>query len=87
MACSTQQVINGRLEGAGVAAALFAYGDDVRGWRCIAGQHFRADQAIGDDDVGALEPAEGLDRQQLGVAGAGADENDFSGGGEGGPIG
>ena len=46
-------------------------------------QHLRAHQAVVEDDVGRLQRAQRLQRQQLGIAGAGADQGDRAAGCDG----
>jgi len=57
-----EQLVDGRLGCAGFAAALLTDVDDSRRWGTVVGQDLRAYQAISDDDIGALQPAQGLDR-------------------------
>ena len=40
-------------------------------------QDFGADEGVVEDDVGGLEDAEGFEGEEFGVAGAGAEEEDF----------
>ena len=49
---------------------------DQLGGRRGQRQHRRVDQRVVDDDVGRREQPSGADRQQVGIAGAGADEVD-----------
>ena len=78
MACSTSRSL---IVDWGVLAPLplcLPTGMMQRGFPGICRQDVRADQAVGDNHIGTLEPAKRLDSQQFGIAGAGADENDFS---------
>ena len=51
---------------------------DAPGVTASAIQHLGRDQLVVDDDVGVLKRAQGLEGQQLGVAGTGADDMDHA---------
>jgi hypothetical protein len=79
MACRHEQIIDGGLGCAGFAAALFADGMIRADSLVYVRQDVRADQAVRDDHVGALQPAKRLDGQQFGISRPGADEMTFPG--------
>jgi hypothetical protein len=59
-------------------AAALADVDELRGWR-DQGEDFGADEGVVEDDVGGFEETHGLAREEVWIAGAGADEEDFAG--------